>query len=64
MAEPGTPAETLWWLHDQIGEIDRWRSELIQFPEGRCPSTLEKLDAHRDWLERQLVELGPVGRSP
>ena len=60
MSEHLTQAETLWWLHEQIREIDRWRSELIQLPESNGTSTLEKLDAHREWLERQLAKLGPA----
>lgn len=52
--------ETLWWLHEQIRELDRWRAELIRFPESRDPSTVEKLDSHRRWLEQQLARFGPT----
>ncbi len=63
MSDPNSQAEALGWLHEQIGELDRWRSELIGFSEGTCSSTLEKLDAHRDWLEKQLMKLGSATRQ-
>ncbi len=47
MPEKESQMETLWWLHEQIRELDRWRSELVRFPENRALSAVEKPDSHR-----------------
>lgn len=49
--------ETLCWLHQQLGALDRWRDELTRSPETCCLLSIERLDAHRAWLARQLTKL-------
>ena len=56
-------ADTVWWLQRQLAELDRWRHEILI---GDPPSSiaLEKLDAHRAWLEHQLEILSYQQRVP
>ncbi len=57
MRDASTHAETLWWLQEQLEELDRWRSELLKNSENHQPSSVDRLDAHREWLKAQLEEL-------
>ena len=63
--------DTTAWLAAQLGELDRWRAELIDVASGGGASggaasegqdggagLLERVDDHRRWLETQLHALG------
>ncbi|MEM0984926.1 MAG: hypothetical protein AAGJ32_01645 [Pseudomonadota bacterium] len=53
----GTYAETLQWLRDQLDELDRWRSDMLSEATDEGSSSLERIDAHRRWLEAELSKL-------
>ena len=44
------------WLCGQLRELDRWKSELLDAPEG-AGGQLERVDAHRRWLESALAAM-------
>ena len=50
-------AETLGWLEQQLKELDRWKHELILETDMDSAAQLERLQCHRDWLEKQLGDL-------
>lgn len=49
--------ETITWLEAQLRELDRWRWDLVSALPPNADSQLARLDAHRQWLERELDDL-------
>ena len=56
MAPRGMHAETISWLLGQLRELDQWRVELAAQVDGDA-SGLERIEAHRQWLEHQIGSL-------
>ena len=56
MTPKGMHAETISWLCGQLRELDLWKVELAEQGSGDL-SGLERVEAHRDWLEQQIGSL-------
>ncbi len=51
------PKSRLLWLEDQLAQLQAWSRELRALDPARFRQEIEKIEAHRNWLETQIDRL-------